>query len=145
MIPIQIGDDGDLRCERQKGAGVFVGFDHQRAAAPRRTAAECRNVRPDQVARMQASVVQNQRGHSGGGGFAVSTGNSDNGAFAAPFAPEIVASLHGKTAFVGRNKLNVVGGQRGSHQQAIHRGQMFGAVALHNRCAFGYQRGSCRT
>ncbi len=131
VLPVQVGDHGDLGAEISEGAVAFVGLGHE-ILTPAQDGVATQMVahRAHHHGGVEAAGPQDSRGHGGGGGLAVGPGDGDLLVALHQPGQHLAPAQHGEAASPGRGQLRVVLLDRGGMDHDVGVCQVLGAVAL---------------
>ena len=138
VLPVQVGDDGDLGGEQRKGAVGLVGLGHE-IVAPAQDGVGPQPVphRAHHHGGVEVSGPEDRRGHGGGGGLAVHAGDRHLGMVLHQPGQQFPPAQDFKPPGPGRGQLRVVLFHRGGVDHDVGVPQVFGPVALDGRAPPG--------
>ena len=130
MLGIDIGDDGDVGRQLEKGAVGFVGLDHHPVAGaePRIGAVGVDDAAIDH-GRIEAAGVEQRRHHRGGRGLAVGAGDGDAAFQPHQLGQHLGAAHHRQPLRARGDELRIVVLDRRGDDDDLGAGEILGGMA----------------
>ena len=137
MLGIDIGDDGDIGRQLEKGAVGFVGLDHHPVAGaePGIGAIGVDDAAIDH-GRIETAGVEQRRHHRGGRGLAMRAGDGDAAFQPHQLRQHLGAAHHRQPLRAGGDKLRIVGFDRRRDDDDAGAVEVFGLMADRDLHAF---------
>ena len=140
VVHVDIGDHRDHRLQVKEAGVTLIGFgDQVTAAAQLRVSAGGIQPATNHERRVQAACGEHRGQQAGGGGLAMSAGNSNTVAIAHQLGEHLSAWHHGDATLKGRCHFRVAGIDRARDHQHVSLLGIFGAVANKYLCTEGFQ------
>ena len=149
VVPLHIGDDGNLRVQAQEHVIVFVGFEHELGGAAGRGIAIDRHFGADDVAAVDTGPAQHLDDHGRGRRLAMGAGHGNQPAIGQQHGQELAALDDRQPQFLRRLALGVGGVDGAADQHDVGQfvcgqvDQVVTRLAGHDARALARQGGQC--